>query len=408
MDPREHSDDELLYAARRLIGAERKLAAKLVTYLAEIEGRRLHLVAGYASMFDFCTRGLGLSENEAFRRIAAARLGRRFPVVHLLLASGAVHLTTLELLREHLTDENHQELLGVVSGKTKREVEALLATRFPKPDARVNIRQLSAERFKIEFTASAELREKLERCRDLLSHANPTRNLAVVIERAVDVLISDLERTRLKRTKRMGPASPEPRARSTNHVASATRRKVFDRDGLQCTYVSPGGCRCEARAFLELDHIDPRALGGGDHEGNLRVLCRAHNQLAAEQTFGRETMERARHFGRTKRKLPRPSDTSRKIHLALTALGFSSGHAREAIAEVERLHQETEVTSLEQALRGAILVATRFDGKPRRSTGPSADTSLQRSPAPLHSFQTTRRARFPSTPPPPPCRNPPA
>ena len=77
MHPSEHSDDEQLSVTRRLIGGERKLTAKLVAYLAEIEERRLHLVAGYSSRFDFCTRALGLSENEAFRRIAAARLGRR-------------------------------------------------------------------------------------------------------------------------------------------------------------------------------------------------------------------------------------------------------------------------------------------------------------------------------------------
>ena len=94
-------------------------------------------------MFDFCFCGLGLSENEAFRRIAAARLGRRFPIVSALLAAGAVHLSTLELLREHLTHENHEELLESASGKTKREVQALLATRFPKPDAPARIRQLS-------------------------------------------------------------------------------------------------------------------------------------------------------------------------------------------------------------------------------------------------------------------------
>ena len=364
MNPREHSDEELLSTARRLIGAERKLTAKLVAYLAEIEERRLHLVSGYASMFDFCTRGLGLSENEAFRRIAAARLGRRFPVVHSLLASGAVHLTTLELIREHLTDENHEELLAAVSSKTKREVEGLLAARFPKPDAPSKIRQLSSERFKVEFTASAELREKLELCRDLLSHANPSRDLAIVIERAVDLLLFDLERTRLKRTKRPGAASRTSVTKSHTRLTSATRRKVFERDGFQCTYVSPDGRRCEARAFLELDHIDPRALGGGNHAGNLRVRCRAHNQLIAEQTFGRETMERARHFGRTKPKHPPSSDTSRKIHLALTGLGFGALEAQNAIAEVHRLHP-TEFPSIEHAFREAILIAMR-SGERRR------------------------------------------
>jgi 5-methylcytosine-specific restriction endonuclease McrA len=363
MDPREHSDTELISETRRLIGAERKLTAKLVTYLAEIEERRLHLLSGFASMFAFCTRGLGMSENEAFRRIAAARLGRRFPVVHSLLASGAVHLTTLELLRYHLTAENHRELFESVSGKTKREVETLLATRFPRPDEPSKIRQLSGERFRIEFSASVELREKLELCRDLLSHANPTRDLAAVIERAVDLLLSDLERTRLKRTRRPRDTSPELEQRA--RVSNATRRRVFDRDGLQCTYVSPDGQRCEARAFLELDHTYPRALGGGNDSENLRVRCRAHNQLAAEQAFGRETIERARHFGWTKRRGAWPSETARRVHLALTGLGFRAAHAREAIAEVQRLHP-TEYPSLEQAVREAILVATQSGERSRR------------------------------------------
>ncbi len=356
MNPRERSDTELLSETRRLLGAERKLVATLVAYFAEIEERRLHLIAGFSSMFDFCTHGLGLSENEAFRRIAAARLGRRFPVVHSLLASGAVHLTTLELLREHLTDENHEELLATVSRKTKREVEALLAARFPKPDAPSKIRQLSGERFKVEFTAGGELREKIELCTDLLSHVNPRRDLAVVIERAVDLLLSELQRTRLKRTKRSRADSPDakPRAR----VTSATRRNVFDRNGLQCTYVSPDGRRCEARAFLELDHIDPRALGGGNDESNLRVRCRSHNQLTAEQTFGRDVMKRARNFGRPKRKDAPALDGARKLHLALTGLGFGSIEAREAIAEVTRMHP-TAFPSLEQALRVAVLFATK-------------------------------------------------
>jgi len=311
MDPREHSDTELLSTARRLIGAG--------------------------------TRGLGLSENEAFRRIAAARLGRRFPIVHSPLASGAVHLTTLELLREHLTDENHIELLESVSGKTKREVEALLATRFPRPDAPARIRQLSRESFKVEFTASAELRDKLELCRDLLAHANPSRDLAAVIERAVDLLLAELESKRLARTKRPRhePATRDARpARVANpaRVTSATRRKVFDRDGLQCAYVSPDGCRCQARAFLELDHAEPRALGGKSDSENLRVRCRAHNQLAAEQAFGREAIERARHFGRPKRKHP-SSDTA-KIQLALTSLGFGPAQAREAILVATRSREQ--------------------------------------------------------------------
>jgi 5-methylcytosine-specific restriction endonuclease McrA len=77
-------------------------------------------------------------------------------------------------------------------------------------------------------------------------------------------------------------------------------RETFARDGLQCAYVSPDGRRCTARAFLEVDHVEPRARGGGDHADNLRVLCSAHNQLAAEQAYGRDHVERARHLRQQK------------------------------------------------------------------------------------------------------------
>jgi hypothetical protein len=92
MNPRESSDEDLLTDVAALVGSHRELTAKLVAHLAEIEERRLELVSGYSSMFDFCQKKLGMSEGEAFRRILAARLSRRFPAVLSLLASGSVNL----------------------------------------------------------------------------------------------------------------------------------------------------------------------------------------------------------------------------------------------------------------------------------------------------------------------------
>jgi 5-methylcytosine-specific restriction endonuclease McrA len=364
---------------RRLVGEEREVTAKLVAYLGEVEERRLHLEAGFPSMFAFCIKELGMSENEAFRRLNAARLGRRFPVVHELLASGAVHLSALELLREYLTDENHLELLGGVSGRSKTEVLALLALRFPKADVPTTIRKLpsrpadaatssssasvmgrveplSEARYRVEFTANAELRDKLELCRDLLSHANPTRELGVVVERAVDLFLRELEKKRLGRTTRSRSAA---QGAKRGRIARATRRQVFERDGLQCKYVSPEGRRCNARAFLELDHEMPRALGGADGPANVRVLCRAHNQFAAEQVFGREHVEQCRHFVRKKcPPAPCPSSTMQRVHLALTTMGFRDSEARMAVARVASQHDVAEGLSVEQALREALLAAT--------------------------------------------------
>ena len=46
--------------------------------------------------------------------------------------------------------------------------------------------------------------------------------------------------------------------------------------------------------MLEFDHIHEFARGGESTADNVRLLCRAHNQYAAECTYGAEFMEAKR------------------------------------------------------------------------------------------------------------------
>jgi hypothetical protein len=307
------SDRALLSGIRALLGTERRAMAQLVAYLAEVDERRLYLAAACPSLFDFCKYRLALSEGESFRRIAAARLVRRFPNILGLLERGEIHLTALGLLREHLTEDNHVELLRAASRKSKLELQELLAARFPKADVVASIRALptgtgdetissvvtsvatgpglfgpagpsrgpsvaasvaaptaqsthgpsrmeplSAERYKVQFTASEELRDKLERATLLMSHQNPRADLAVVVERALDLLIANLEKTRLGKAMRPGKSKPA----KAGHVTRAARRAVFARDGERCSFVSETGERCVEQGFLQINHIHARALGG--------------------------------------------------------------------------------------------------------------------------------------------------
>jgi len=61
---------------------------------------------------------------------------------------------------------------------------------------------------------------------------------------------------------------------------------VYLRDHGQCSFVSADGRRCEARALLELDHIEPWAKRGDAGVDNIRLRCRAHNQMHARECFG--------------------------------------------------------------------------------------------------------------------------
>ena len=409
------SDEELLARVESVLGSERRMLTQLVYYLAEVEDRRLHLRAGYSSMFAFCTEKLRLSEGETFRRLNAARLSRRFPLVLELLESGALHLSALVPLRDHLTEDNHVELLGAASGKNKGELLGLLAARFPKPDVPSIIRKLPARknsakvaeqsalplqgpaqraatgasepllaaapasagrggveplspaRYKVQFTADERLKHKLDRVTELLRHANPTGDLAAIVERAVDLLLADVEKKRLGKTERprlsrQGGSGKRP----GGTVTRAARRETHARDGERCSFVSADGKRCGARGFLELDHVEPRALGGTSDSANLRVVCAAHNRWFAEQTFGRERIDAAIHFrqrrqrkrddtapsaqacaGVTARSGPRPAakprtermaddndGTYEKLLSGLTGLGFRPKQVRTALDSI--------------------------------------------------------------------------
>ena len=309
MNLTELSDTDLLSHLQALASQARVTLARLLATLGEVEERRLHLEAACSSLFDFCIQRLGMSEGEAFRRITAARIARRFPAVLECIERGELHLSSVVLLRDYLTVENHAQLLREASGKSKRGVQELIAAHFPRPDAPPRIRTLpptaasieplSVSRYKVQFTASAELRRKIDRAADLMRHRNPTGDLAIVMERALDLLIAQLEKERLGKTKR--PASHAvARTSSSGHVTKATRREVFERDGERCSFVDAEGRRCSSTAFLELDHAQPRAMGGTNEAANLRVLCRAHNRRMAERAFGRDHVEKQIHLRRRK------------------------------------------------------------------------------------------------------------
>ena len=267
------SDAELLIEVKRLAAIEREATADLIRSLAEVEARRLHLAIGCSSMFGYCTQVLHLSEHAAYARIAAARAATRFPVVMNLLIEGAITLTTVTLLGRHLTAENHAALLESARHKSKADVEMLVATLHPQPDVPSSVRKVPApkppgrrdgashlgrygghrgpagddtgaaeprhrrqpaavvraiapERYKLQVTIGAETRAKLRRAQDLLRHTNRSADEAAVIDRALTVLVEQLEKVKYGRTDRprARPAESGFRSRLTPCPrASATR-----------------------------------------------------------------------------------------------------------------------------------------------------------------------------------------
>ena len=137
------SDHDLLARLEGLAGNERVASAELVAHLAALDARpALYAAQGYGSLFTYCTHALRLSEDAACNRIEAARGCRRFPVILELLASGSLSLTSVRLLRPHLTVENHESVLAKATDKTRREIEALVAELAPRPDLPSTVRRI--------------------------------------------------------------------------------------------------------------------------------------------------------------------------------------------------------------------------------------------------------------------------
>jgi hypothetical protein len=335
------ADHVLLRDLSALVTQDRVTTAGMLAHLAEVDARRLYAPAAYPSMHAYCVGQLRISEDVAWKRMQAAHAARDFPAIFEAVAEGRLHVSGVCLLAPKLTPENAEELLAAAENKTKAEIERLLAERFPQADVptlltplsadrpapgqvevhtlspapgqvealagspapgqvetpapRTKVAPLSPGRFALQVTIAEETHDRLRYAQALLGHAVSSGDLAQVLDRALDALIAKLEQRKFARAARSRSGRNSKNAR---YVPAAVRCAVWERDGGQCTFVSAAGHRCEARGGLEFDHVDPVACGGQSTTAGVRLRCRAHNQYAAECSFGSEFMQHKREAAR--------------------------------------------------------------------------------------------------------------
>ena len=335
------SDRELLARLGALAAREREASVELVAHLAALEGRpSVYLERGYGSLHGYCTQALGLSEDAACNRIEAARACLRFPVILELLASGEMTLTSVRLLKRHLTPENHRAVLDQAKGATLKEIEILVAALAPQPDApslvrklptatipapapaaqvatsvtpellppttaspalpaagpRPTVRPTAPERYRVQFTIGQATHDKLRKLQALVGREIPNGDPGAIFDRAVTLLLERVEKKKLGVTAR--PRSRPPIRRETDdedirtpprpsrHMPRAVKRAVWKRDGGRCAFVSTTGRRCTEQTFLEFHHVTAYAKYGPATVDNISLRCRRHNRYEAELIFG--------------------------------------------------------------------------------------------------------------------------
>jgi hypothetical protein len=274
------SDDALVNELAACCVAGRKLDARVIRFLGEVEERSIHLLRACSSMWDFCRRKLGLSGGQAHRRLAAARLARQYPFIVPLVERGVVHMSTLAQIHVFVTDDNVHAIIADTAGKTRDEVDRVLEQRF-------GIRRKKRQgRGTIE--TDDELEALIERARELTSHAIPDGDRLKIAKRAFRVFITEAE-------KKVRAKAERPRvapAQTSKSIPRASTRAMFETHGEQCCYVDEKtGERCPSRMFIQRDHRLMRARGGTHDPKNLRPMCGPHNRLLARLALGREYVD---------------------------------------------------------------------------------------------------------------------
>ena len=307
-----------------LLARERVAMADFLLTVADFDAKSLWLDLGYASLFDYLHRELGLSKASTFLRASAARLLQRFPEVIEPLRDGRLCLSSMGELAKALTPENKDEVLPRFFHLSKREAKAVAAairpdeapprrevvtairlwavlppapcappTQGPAGDASFSlgvvrpdeldpastqpapasprpaptlapppstIEPLTAELVRIHLTADKRLAEKLERAKDALSHARPGAGIAEVLEAGLDLL---LERHAKRRGLVEKPRSAT-RPASPDHVPAHVKREVWARAQGRCEAPLASGGVCGSTRRLELHHVVEDEIAGTD------------------------------------------------------------------------------------------------------------------------------------------------
>jgi len=354
--PSELPSGAILPELKIALANERACSVRAIELIAQAVKFKTYVPEGYSSMFMYCIEELGLSEDAAGMRIAVARASLRFPKIIAMLAEGRLHLTGAAKIARHLTAENAEELLAAGERKSKRDIEAMLAARFPQADVPMLIRPLApvpapaatvtpgstsatatepdairqptlpvpgrvvpsetekvapgmtcpprqpipapaAERFAVQGTISEATRQKMRRVQDLLGYSVSPGDFDAFFAYMCEAAIEKLEKQKCAATSlpREGPVKPSDDPR---HIPAAIVRQVWKRDAGRCTFISASGKRCCETKALEIHHVLVPDRGGKATLDNLALRCRPHNQYDAELTFGAEFMQRKREHAR--------------------------------------------------------------------------------------------------------------
>lgn len=301
---------ELLSKTKEIASQERKIQVELLWHLLEIQKRKLYLEIGFPSLYEYVVKELGYGHGAAYRRIQSMRLLESVPDVAEKIEEGSINLSTASQIQNFIKSEKKNggnvsykqrvDMLNAIENKSAREVEQHLIALKPENVIRPEkIRMVTPEIIEMRLMIPDELKDKMDKLRQIFSHRIPDMTYLALMEYLVTQALNKVERkersalsqSKIHPSSQLGSQNisgdknslqtrdsksspPTPR-----NISSTLRHAVWLRDGGVCSYRDPAtGRKCGGRHYIQVDHIHPWSKGGENKLENLQLLCAEHNR----------------------------------------------------------------------------------------------------------------------------------
>ncbi len=331
--------EQIVAIARGLTSHERELC----WWLARADQLGVHQACGFASLFEYADRYVGLNRRQTEERLRVGRNLARLPAMDQAFGEGEITWSKVRELSRIATSETEHDWLTWSQGRTSRQVEHAVATRRPG-DRPSDPGDSSKLKHRLSFEASAEtialfraLEQQVKqdlgpnadddsvlleiarrglggpdegaapyqiavtRCNscgaqsiDAAGRSHPiTADVGAMAECDAQLVGNTSERPHVGTTSpHVGTTSPHvgttsPHVGTTSpHVGAEHRRaKQTIPPRIRRLVLRRHGSRCavpgcENHRFLDIHHSKPRK-DGGDHDPELLLpLCGAHHRAA--------------------------------------------------------------------------------------------------------------------------------
>ena len=302
----------------------KNLEGQLLDLLQKLDHHKVHYKMGYKSLFEYCTTCLNLSESTSYSLINVARKSKKVPELKKEIQKGTITLSKAKKITSVIKPENKDQWLELAKTATQNQIEKEVAKVSPKltlsqelryiheskeVKEKVQINKSSPTRVQLQLGISEKVMLKIRRAQDLLSQKRqrPTDLESVLdevlsfylekkdpVEKAKgklsrkdvnmkDKSVRDSTSTRMERPNSKSVGVKKSVLKNRKPLPAKTKHLLYLKAKGQCTHVNFQGERCKEMRFLDIHHIFPKSKGGGDHLGNLTLLCRGHHRMVHEQ-----------------------------------------------------------------------------------------------------------------------------